>query len=64
MCFEWWFINKINAQNTFSQKGIFNNLILFDNKKISYIIRVMVVITTAGGSDEQRTREGNDGRVD
>jgi hypothetical protein len=57
-------INKINAQNTFSQKGIFNNLILFDNKKISYIIRVMVVITTAGGSGEQRTREGNDGRVD
>ena len=64
MCFEGWLINKINAQNTFSQKGIFNNLIPFDNKKISYIIRVMVVITTAGGSGEQRTREGNDGRVD
>ena len=23
----------------------------------------MVVLSTAGGSDEQRTREGNDGRV-
>ena len=24
----------------------------------------MVVLSTAGGSDEQSTREGNDGRVD
>jgi hypothetical protein len=24
----------------------------------------MVVITTAGGNDEQSTREGNDGRVE
>ena len=24
----------------------------------------MVVLSTAGGSDEQNTREGNDGRVD
>ena len=29
----------------------------FDNKKIPYIICAMVVISTAGGNDEQRTRE-------
>ena len=37
---------------------------MFDNKEITYIICAMVVLSTAGGSDEQRTREGNDGRVD
>ena len=28
------------------------------------IIHIMVVCSTAGGNDEQRAREGNDGRVD
>ena len=37
---------------------------MFDNRKIIYIICAMVVISTAGGSDEKQTREGNDGRVD
>ena len=36
---------------------------MFDNKKITYIICAMVVISTAGGNDEQSAREGNDGRV-
>ena len=36
----------------------------FDILKNTYIIPIMVVITTAGGSDEQSAREGNDGRVD
>ena len=36
---------------------------MFDNSKIMYIMCAMVVLSTAGGSDEQRTREGNDGRV-
>ena len=27
------------------------------------IIHIMVVCSTAGGNDEQRAREGNDGRV-
>ena len=51
-------------KKTFSQKVIFNHFERFDNEKILYIIHAMVVISTAGGSDEQRTREGNDGRVD
>ena len=47
----------------FSQSSVFTVLTMFDNSKIMYIMCAMVVLSTAGGSDEQRTREGNDGRV-
>ena len=46
-----------------SQISIFTKLTTFDNKKITYIICPMVVLSTAGGNDEQSAREGNDGRV-
>ena len=47
----------------FQKNGIFTDFYMFDNKKITYIICAMVVMSTAGGNDEQSAREGNDGRV-
>ena len=47
----------------FSQIGIFADFTMFDKRKITYIICPMVVLSTAGGNDEQSAREGNDGRV-
>ena len=55
---------KILFTMRFYKNDIFTDFTMFDNKKIIYIICAMVVISTAGGSDEKRTREGNDGRVD
>ena len=47
----------------FFQSSILDVFCRFDISKITYIIHIMVVFSTAGGNDEQSTREGNDGRV-
>ena len=47
----------------FSQISISADFTVFDKGKITYIKCPMVVLSTAGGNDEQSAREGNDGRV-
>lgn len=48
----------------FYKNGFIKPFYQFDKYKKKYIIHNMVVCSTAGGNNEQRAREGNDGRVD
>ena len=41
---------KVDNFLIFSQSGLFSCFTRFDNKKITYIICAMVVISTAGGT--------------
>ena len=47
----------------FSKTAQLSYFYAFDNVKLMYIIHVMVVISTAGGTMNKSAREGNDGRV-
>mgnify|MGYP003554089480 CR=1 FL=1 len=44
---------------------VFQNHVRTFSQAIYHLdLHLMVVCSTAGGNDEQRAREGNDGRVD